>query len=465
LGDLLDQLIADTLAGSVAYVWPFFGDTDWQKRQYAGHIARADNQVNLSVLAPLPLGDGLGSLGAQKHVPESVLAVSDIGGTLAFDISRIGGATHIGGSKASSRNYYSRAIAVGFPAEDLQSSCMYEMAAYFPGLEHWSNITGSTAEANHDEYHRPTEIILTIKAAPDQITRFSDSHTVNVSTHFEVSGPADDQQVYTPLSISSVTEEPTNWWDHLLVLTRIQDLLSLCWNGFVIADGGYVRLDLHDPHTTSNAKLWSERLMEVPAAVKQAGPSSSFPEVRYETLGGVDAFKRWYDIASTQPRAVIPLTSRHRVARSAAIQSKLLDICAAINYWVDFHARQKHAWVTKTSKKETKAGVLARRVGQHFESFVGDAARWSRLLWDRYDELRHDPTIQHDSRELGLLVESARILLTAALLNEVSGDDAPSRALCKATDNYMIGYEIRQDLTETGKHRVPTQDSILHTEG
>jgi hypothetical protein len=47
LGDLLDQLIADTLAGSVAYVWPFFGDTDWQKRQYAGHIARADNQVNM----------------------------------------------------------------------------------------------------------------------------------------------------------------------------------------------------------------------------------------------------------------------------------------------------------------------------------------------------------------------------------------------------------------------------------
>jgi hypothetical protein len=121
-------------------------------------------------------------LEAQKHVPESVLAVSEIGSTLAFDISRIGGATHIGASKASSRNYYSRAIAVGFPAQDLQSSCMYEMAAYFPGLEHWSNITGSTAEANHDEYHRPTEIILTIKAAPDQITRFSDSHTVNVDS-------------------------------------------------------------------------------------------------------------------------------------------------------------------------------------------------------------------------------------------------------------------------------------------
>jgi hypothetical protein len=463
--DLLDQLISDTLAGSVAYVWPFFGDTDWQKRQYAGHIARADSGVNLSVLAPLPLGDGLGSLETQKYVPESVLAVSDIGGTLAFDISRTGGTTHIGASKASSRNYYSRAIAVGFPAEDLQSSCMYEMAAYFPGLEHWSNITGSTAEAKHDEYLRPTEIVLTIRAAPDQITKFSDSHTVNVSTHFEVSGPADDQQVYTPLSISSVTEEPTRWSDHLLVLTRIQDLLSMCWDGFVVADGGYVRLDLHDPHATSNAKLWSERLMEMPAAVRQAGPSTSLPEVRYETLGGVNAFKRWYDIASTHPRAVLPLTSRHRVARSAAVQSRLLDVCAAMGYWVDFHARQKHGWVKMTSKKDTKAGVLARHVGQHFESFVGDVAEWSRLLWDRYDELRHDPTAQHDSRELALLVESARILLTTALLNEVSGDDAPTRSLCNATNNHMIGYEIRRDLTETGAHSVPTEDSILHTKG
>ncbi|WP_319448961.1 MULTISPECIES: hypothetical protein [unclassified Mycobacterium] len=460
----MDPLIADTLAGSVAYVWPFFGDEDWEKRQYAGHVARSNNTVKLSVLAPLPLGSGRGSLGAQTCTPESVVAVSEFGGTLAFDISGVGGATRVGSSKPSSRNYYSRAIAVGFPAEDLQSSRMFEMAAYFPGLEHWSNITGATAETSYDEHHRPTEILLTIRAAPDQITRFSDSRSVSLSTHFEVSGPADDQQVYTPLSISSVTEEPTDWLDHLLVLTRIQDLLSLCWDGFVVADGGYVRLDLRDPHPTSNAKLWSYQLMEVPASVKQAGPSSSFPEVHYETLGGIDAFARWCDIAKTHPRAVVPLITRHRVARSGALQSKLLDICAAIGYWVDFHARQKHVWVAKTSKKDTKADILARRVGQHFESFVGDATKWSRLLWKRYDELRHDPTIQHDVGELALLVDSARILLTAALLNEVSGDAAPSQSLCAARNNYMIGYEIRHDLTGTGACAVPTDDSILPSE-
>ena len=461
----MDQSIAETLAGSVAYVWPFFGENDWQQRHYAGHIARVDNRVKLSVLAPLPLGDGLGSLEAENPRLESVLAVSEVGSTLAFDISQIGGTTHIGASKASSRDYCAHAIAVGFPVDDLRTSRMYEMAAYFPGLEHWSNITGSTAETNHDEYHRPTEITLTIKAAPDQTTRISNSHTVNMSTHFEVSGPADDRQVFTPLSVSSLTEEPTGWYEHLRLLTRIQDLISLCWDGFVVADGGYVRLDLHAPHATANAKLWSERLMEVPAAVKQAGPSSTFPQVRFETLGGIDAFTRWYDIASTHPRAVIPLTSRHRVARSAAAQSKLLDLCAAIGYWVDFHARQKCNWAAKVSKRDTKAGILARRVGEKFEAFVGDAEQWSRLLWRRYDELRHDPAIQHDGRELGLLVESARILLTAALLNEVSGDHTPSQSLCKATDNYMIGYEIRRDLTNTGVPATPVDDSIFDEEG
>ena len=158
------------------------------------------------------------------------------------------------------------------------------------------------------------------------------------------------------------------------------------------------------------------------------------------------------------------LTARHRVARSAAPDSRLLEVCAAIGYWVDYHKRQKCDWPVKVSKADTKAGILARRVGRHFESFVGDADKWSRLLWKRYDELRHDPDIQHDRQEVRLLVESARVLLTAALLNEVARDDAPSQSLCKATDNYMLGYEIRRDVTDTRAYAAPTDDSIFDVE-
>ncbi len=45
------------------------------------------------------------------------------------------------------------------------------MTAYFPGLEHWCNITGSTSDARHDQYNRPMEIVLTIKAAAEQVLR------------------------------------------------------------------------------------------------------------------------------------------------------------------------------------------------------------------------------------------------------------------------------------------------------
>ena len=456
----MDDAINSTLAGTIGYVWPFFGDPDRQDRDYAAHLERENDRLKLAILAPQPIGFGRGSLDEIKRIPEAVLAVTEVGSTLVFDISHTGGAMHIGGTKASSLDFYARAIAVGFPAEDLQSQRMYEMTAYFPGLEHWCNITGSTSDTRHDQYNRPTEIVLTIKAAAEQVCELSESHRIKVSTHFEVTGPADNRQVYTPLSISSVSDEPIPWWEHQRVLTRIQDLISLCWDGLALADGGYVRLDLHDPHPTANAKLWCERLMVLPPAVKQAGPSITFPEVHLETLGGTDALGRWCSIEANHSRAVTPLVSRHRVARLGTMESKLLDICSGIGYWVDYHKHQRQEW-TKLHKHESKAGALARRVGHHFEDFVGDSAKWSRLLWDRYDELRHDPTTQHDTKELFLLVSSARVLLTSALLNEVSGDDAPTAALCSAHQNHMIGYEVREDITGVGVCEVPTDDSLF----
>ncbi len=41
--------------------------------------------------------------------------MTEVGSTLVFDISHTGGAMHIGGTKASSLDFYARAIAVGFP--------------------------------------------------------------------------------------------------------------------------------------------------------------------------------------------------------------------------------------------------------------------------------------------------------------------------------------------------------------
>ncbi len=216
-----------------------------------------------------------------------------------------------------------------------------------------------------------------------------------------MTGPADNRQVYTPSSISSVSDEPIPWWEHQRVLTRIQDLISLCWTASHRADGGHVRLDLRNPHPTANAKLWCERLMVLPPTVKQAGPSTTSPGGPFRNAGRNRRFRSLVQYRSKTTHALSPLSPGIVSRRLGTMESKLLDICSGIGYWVDYHKRQRQEWA-KLQKHESKAGALARRAGHYFEDFVGDSAKWSRLLWDRYDELRHDPTIQHDTRELFL---------------------------------------------------------------
>ena len=83
-------------------------------------------------------------------------------------------------------------------------------------------------------------------------------------------------------------------------------------------------------------------------------------------------------------------------------------------------------------------------MGREFGDFVGNPQRWARLLWNRYEALKHRPTLSYDAHELHLLAESARVLLTCALINRVAGTKAPTRALCRATQNHNLGYDVRE---------------------
>ena len=169
----------------------------------------------MSVLAPTPMGSVFDTIPQHDHMPDSLLAVSEIHGTLLFDVTRTGGRRTVGGPRASSRHYYARAIAVGFAADGLKSSKMYEMTAYFPGMEYWSSLTGSTTEVEHDQFRRPAVITTRIEAAQEHVSKLSSSRSISVSTHFAVTGPKDGQRVFTPLSISSVSRSPMDWREHI----------------------------------------------------------------------------------------------------------------------------------------------------------------------------------------------------------------------------------------------------------
>jgi len=70
----VDQLIADTLAGSVAHVWPFFGEADWEDKTYAANVVREENRIKVSVLAPTPTGSVFDTIPEHDHMPDSLLA-------------------------------------------------------------------------------------------------------------------------------------------------------------------------------------------------------------------------------------------------------------------------------------------------------------------------------------------------------------------------------------------------------
>lgn len=80
----MNDAITNTLTGTIGYVWPFFGDPDWQDRDYAAHLERENDRVKLAILAPQPIGFGLGSLDEIKRIPEAVLAVTEVGSTLVL---------------------------------------------------------------------------------------------------------------------------------------------------------------------------------------------------------------------------------------------------------------------------------------------------------------------------------------------------------------------------------------------
>ncbi|MFV8054618.1 hypothetical protein [Mycobacterium sp. 48b] len=459
----MDQLIKDTLAGVVGYIWPFFGEANWQSKNYAANIVKDANRVKVAVLAPLPLGSFFDTIPEHKLMPDSLLAVSEVHGTLFFDVTRIGGHRTAGGPKASSRYYFARGMAVGFRFDELKSSKFYEMTAFFPGMEYWSAITGSTTDVEHDQHRRPKVITTRIESAPEQTTSLSPSRSISVSTHFAVTGPKDDQRVFTPLSVSSVSRSPIDWREHMNTLISIQNLVSLCWDGFVRADGGYVRLALIEPSETSNAKLWSDRLMQLPVGTETPDPHLSFPLLRYETIGGVDGIRRWLRLSDRHDRATGPLTARHRISRSTPAESQLLDLCTGIEYWVNFHKKSTN-WAKPQSSKDVQPERLARHLGKHFTEFVGDPQKWARLLWDRYGALKHQPLYRYDAREIAILAASARVLLLCAVMNRVAHSKVATKTICESHRNDDLKWDVRELLTGQRYPDPPTDDSVFHNQ-
>jgi len=439
----MDKGIRETLDGVLAHVWVDFDNNGVNSPSLPGYIRHGD-QLGIHLLKPnRPLRDFARDLSFPRTTPNTLVAASEVGGTLFFDITRVREHNIMGGIRASTRHYRAGSVIVGFAPTELNTTRLYSMAAYFPGLTWWSNIRGMTDSVHPGDDGRPRSWTTTIAAAHEQRSSLSRTHSLALSTHWSVTGPDDDRRVFTPLEVSSVSTRPLDWLQHLLVLSNVQDLISLAYDGYVSADGGDVVLDTNREGKPNSApKLWSADLMERRAGIPAPKAMTEVPLFQYETVGGIDGLKRWVRLSQDHGRATGPLIAKYRIGTSA-VESQLNDVANAIEYWVNYHKRQQKAWAAPTGKNDWHSKRLARHVGKPFEEYVGDIAKWGNRFWDRYGDLKHDSSLKYDANEIYLLAETGRILLACALLNRVALNKIPSKAICQSHRTHDLGAAMR----------------------
>jgi hypothetical protein len=124
------------------------------------------------------------------------------------------------------------------------------------------------------------------------------------------------------------------------------------------------------------------------------------------------------------------------------VETQLLEIATAIEYWVALHRRTTQ-WANNTTKRGAHALALARHVGKSFADLVGDPAAWGERFWPTYILLKHEPNAEYDAYEVSLLAQTGTILLQSALLNRVAGTSAPARAICTSHRHHVTGERTR----------------------
>lgn len=176
--------------------------------------------------------------------------------------------------------------------------------------------------------------------------------------------------------------------------------------------------------------------------------SNAEPIFHLSHLGGIQGLARWVRLTNKHPRAVASVVAPFRRGQISD-EVRLLELAAAIEYWVAAH-RRRGAW---TKKGANPAEAMGHHLGSAFSGWVGDVAKWADKLNSSYNSLKHDPSYVSDPLTLRALQESASLALTAEVLNRVAGNKQPAQRI-------FADYRIQQVNLFPPWSRAPVSDSV-----
>ncbi|GAA1347811.1 hypothetical protein [Saccharothrix algeriensis] len=408
-------------SGTMGHFWVLDENADpVHEDSISGYVKLGDRgYVEIDTLDEDPFdADVEGKL--ERTRPRAIYGVTVDTPVLLFQVDDAGGTEVLGGAKASVRRYRAYSAAISALGPDLKSISVKEVEIFFPGIEQWAGVQVSEENAEYFDDRRLKGFTLKVENAAEEVVGISDGREVAVSSHWSIAGPRSRRSIFAPVSIICRSESPVELWDLLQPIFRIQELISIAYDGFVVAEGGVIDFDMASKPPT-RPPFWNYFLMHVPNGVRVPKSLGEKPMFWLGSLGDASILARWIELCDSHPRLVKPISNFYR--RGAATpELRLMEAATAMEYWCSAIKKKPGYEWAKASKGEYPALVIAKHLGEGFSSWVGNAEAWADLFWSRYNKLKHEPSFKVDEGELSFLASIGFRLLVAEVLSEVAGD-------------------------------------------
>lgn len=447
---LMEKRMVDVLNGVLGHFWLNFPPRSLEDDAYPGYVHQDRERPGMLILNTLLSLRGL-SRPLRPSRPSAITGATTEASVIVYGIDDMRQRSIRGhGTRSGSYEFDCEAIVVGVDLGNLNSTLLRHLEVHFPDLSDWSQFLDV-----HEDYEllpddRPKSMTIKIEPELELTADLREGQQLKVKNNWQATGPLDRRTLYVPLAITSESDVPLPYEDHLQPLLAVQDLISLAYGESIMADGGRARIDVLDSYERLKPRRtypwWSSRLM---VGAHDTAPTSarSFPAWRFNDIGQADGLVAWVNLCTEHPRAVNPLVDNCR--KPAGPVQVLLDIAVGIEYWVETWSGPL-GWATSPQKgqpfndSDRRGAQLARHVGDHFTKWVGgDSSTWAKEFHTAYNGAKHIKPSSHSTREIELLGQSGRALLECALLDHVAGNDGPSRSICDSFRNYQLGQNIR----------------------
>ena len=413
------------LSGGLGHFW-LLGDSSVGELDYddskSGFIRKVGDSVEVHTLEEDALRAMFGP--DKPDIPEGIISLTEHTGAMLLDLSGRSSSANIGGSRASVARFKGRTLLAHPLMVEAASTNVESVSSYFRGngLLAWADFDAIDRTFETDSQHKLKSAQINLKPTDERTLHLTRSSELRLSAHWEF---ADDDElqhvVRTSLEVILVSHRPVDFRSLLYPLLRCQELLCIAFGGFLRASGGRVGLEGLD----ERGHVWNSYLMPEtePARVPRAAVNER-PRFHLNDIKGLDGVARWIRLSRKHPRAVSPIINTYRLGPGSDA-ARLLEVAAAIEYWVARH-RRADGWARKGANH---AEAVALHVGSAFSDWCGDSKKWAKAFWSHYNGLKHDPKFDPDPYAVKALQESGYLLLVADLLNRVGATKRPSRRL------------------------------------